>query len=476
MTDLTNKPAADLVLVSTGTRAITTVLDTTLPAGQQQRTAQSVLDPLSVAGLAELRGETHAGHTAGTDRFHCAQCGGPVFLAQRPADAAVTRDGRAAFFKHFSSTDALDCPRRTAPNLRDVGARQYDGLQEGLHHKTLKLALADCLSHDPRFTEVKVERYLVGDDNTHCVPDVQALCGGQAVAFDLQLATLPISEIQRRDRFYKANGVHHVVLTDAVDLSRLTQQAFCDLHLNMSGRIFAIDETSIAASIRDKRFQLKELSIVPQVFLDRPVYNIWKTALVGTEILFMAPDLRRSDGLAGYRAALLAGAHGIFGAERSAIRRNAAAGNSLTAVGLDWGQISQTIHGSSLDSALADGVSTVLALLAVVEIYTTLAPDRRVAVQPNLQSRLEALLSHRHGLHWAPLVAEVLKVWPMMETAISPANTARLHRLQTHTGIVRSLLRWHASMLAVLFPSLGYRLLVKAPKYAPSLRLSAGRA
>lgn len=476
MTDLSNKPAAALALVSTGTRAITTVLDTNLPAGQQQRTVQSVLDSLSVASLAELRGETHAAHDAGTDRFRCAQCGGPVFLAQRPADAAVTRDGRAAFFKHFSSTDALDCPRRTAPNLRDVGARQYDGLQEGLHHKTLKLALADCLSHDPCFTEVKVERYLVGDDNTHCVPDVQALYGGKAVAFDLQLATLPISEIQRRDRFYKANGVHHVVLTDAVDLSRLTLQAFCDLHLNMAGRMFAMDETSIAASIRDKCFQLKELTIVPQVVPDRPVYNIWKTALVGTEILLMAPDMRRSDGLAKYRAALLAGAHGIFGAERSAIRRNAAAGTSLSAVGLHWCQVSQTIHGSSLDSALADGVSTVLALMAQVEIYATLAPDQRVTAQLTLQNRLDNLLSHRHALHWAPLVAEVIKVWPIVETAMSPANTALLHRLQTHTGIVRPLLRWHAAMLSMLFPWLGYRLLAKAPKYVPSLRLSAGGA
>ncbi|KKC34218.1 hypothetical protein [Devosia psychrophila] len=73
-------------------------------------------------------------------------------------------------------------------------------------------------------------------------------------------------------------------------------------------------------------------------------------------------------------------------------------------------------------------------------------------------------------------MAEVIKVWPVIETAMSPANTARLHRLQTHTGVVRPFLRWHASMLAVLFPWLGYRLLVKAPKYGPSLRLSAGRA
>jgi hypothetical protein len=456
-------------------RAIAEVLDTDLPPGQQRRTAQSVLDPQSVVSLAELREEVHERHAAGAPRFLCAQCEAPVFLAQRPAAPDVPRNGAAAYFKHFSDRDAPPCSWRTQ-NLHALGAVQYSGAQEGLDHYSLKHALADCLRHDPRFTQVQVEKRLTGADGSWRVPDVSAMLGDKMVAMDLQLATLPIFTIRGRADFYTANGVHHVVLTDAVDLSRLTQQAFCDLHLTMGGRIFAIDDASIAASLGSGNFQLKELNIAPHLVPNRPVHNIWQSRLVGTDVLLMDPGQRCIEGERHYTQALLGAVNASFGPQRQAIRRAAALKLGIAPVFWHWNHIARAIGGLNDDSAIAQDVGAVLAFLAQVEIFRNLSPEQRPGPQLELQQRLQTLLAGRHALHWAPLVVHVFKTLPLIETAVDPANSARLNTLLTQTHVVKPLIRWHAGMICVLHPWMGFRLLVKAPKFLPSLRLAASRA
>ena len=59
---------------------------------------------------------------------------------------------------------------------------------------------------------------------------------------------------------------------------------------------------------------------------------------------------------------------------------------------------------------------------------------------------------------------------------MGPANSARLNALLTQTHTVKPLLRCHAGIIGVLHPWLGFRLLVKAPKFVPNLRLPASRA
>lgn len=456
-------------------RSIAEVLDTRLPPGQQRRTAQSVLGPQSAFGLAELRTEVHGEHAKGHSLFLCAECEQPVFVAQRPAAPDVPRNGDAAFFKHFSDEHAPPCSWRTQ-NLHSVGAVQYNGQQEGLDHLTLKNALAQCLHGDGRFTDVQVEKRITGSDGNWRVPDVSAVIDGKVVALDLQLATLPISTILERANFYKANDIHHVVLTDAVDLARLTQQAFCDMHLTSGGRIFAVDDASIAASLSSGRFQLKELSIVPRLVPGRPIHNVWQSRLVGTDAILMDPGQRRKEGERQYSQALLTAANASFGPQRQAIRRAAAKNMSSAAVFEHWNHIARAIGGLNEDSAIPQGVGLVLAFLAQVEICCNVALEQRASAQLELQQRLKMLLGSRHALHWAPLVVQVFKSLPGIEPAIGPANSARLTALLTQTHTVKPLLHWYAGMIGVLHPWLAFRLVVKAPKFLPSLRLLASRA
>ncbi|HTN62757.1 MAG TPA: hypothetical protein VL147_14620 [Devosia sp.] len=457
-------------------RAIAMVIDTSFPLGQQLRTTQSVLDPLTVVSLAELRAEVHAAQAADTPRFLCAQCQRPVHLAQRPAAPDVTRDGRAAFFRHFAAAGAPPCPCRTMPGVHDVGAVQFGGLQEGLDHHTLKHALADCLRHDPRCSDVQVEKRITGADGNWRVPDVSAVIDGKQIAFDLQLATLPIGTIQDRDGFYAENAVHHVWLTDAADLSRLSHQAFCDLHLIMSGRIFAIDDASIGASIRDRRFQLQELSILPRLVEERPLHNVWETALVGTDIILMAPHLRKAEGERRYRRALAAKVSASFGAERQAICRSAMMNQGLAPVRLQWSRIARFVCGCGVEIAISNDIGPALAFLAQVEVFVVHQSGSRPTIERELQRRLTTLLASRNGLHWAPLVSVVFSTLPAVKTGVDPVTMVRLNALLTRTDTVRPLLRYHAGMIAVLYPWLGHRLLMKAPKFGPNMRLPASRA
>ena len=456
-------------------RAIREVIDTTLLAGQQLRTVQNVADLLTQFGVVELRTEIGFAHAAGAPRFLCAACGEPVYMAQRPPGPDVPKDGRAAYFKHYPNKDAPPCTCRTPRGAHDVGAMKFAGLQEGLDHETLKHQLAECLSADPRFTDIQIERRVTAADGSWRVPDVSAMFEGQLVAFDLQLATLPITTILERGSFYAASKIKHVWLTDAADLSRLTQQAFIDLHLNSGGRIFAIGDSSVAVSLRSNTFHLLELSILPRLAPELALHNVWRRDLVDTSVIFMDPVQRAMEGQRRYREALTVQATTLFGPDRSAIRQAAGASQNLRTVGLHWTRIANAIRGSSIEAAIPDDVGLVLAFLAQVERFATAAPADRAGRQPELQKRLDGLLSGRHGLHWAPLVELACKTIPGLMPALSPTNLARLNAHRTASDKVRPLLRWHAGMLCVLFPWLGFRLLAKAPKHLPQLRIPGGR-
>ena len=456
-------------------RSIKDVIDTTLPAGQQLRTVGNVADLLTQVGVTDLRVEIGIARAGGSSRFLCAACGAPVYMAQRSPGPDVPKNGRASYFKHYANKDAPPCTCRTPRGAHDVGAVKFGGLQEGLDHVTLKQQLAECLGADPRFTDIQVERRVTAADGSWRVPDVSAMFEGQLVAFDLQLATLPVATILERGSFYAANNVKHVWLTDAADLSRLTQQAFIDLHLNSGGRIFAISDASVAVSLRSNTFHLSELSIRPRLAPELALHNVWRRDVVGTPVIFLDPVQRAMEGQRYYRDALTVQATTLFGPDRSAIRQAAGAGQNLRAVGLHWSRIAEAIHGSSTGAAISDDVGLVLAFLAQVERFATAATADRAARQPQLQRRLDGLLSGPHGLHWAPLVEVACKTIPMLMPALSPTNLARLNAHRTAPATVRPLLRWHAGMLCVLFPWLGFRLLAKAPRHLPQLRIPGGR-
>lgn len=450
-------------------RTISTVIDTTFPPAQQQRQAQAILDPLTQVDLASMRSEVRAGYNAGTPRFLCPACMGPLFVAQNPAGPGVQSDGRGAHFKHYSVKDAPTCALRSEANLRSIGAVKFAGLGEGADHAALKQQLAMALSQDPEITDIRIEQQIRGSDGTWCQPDVSAMIGSQLVAFDIQLAGASLPSIQNRTDFYRDNKVCHVWLTDAANLDRLSQLAFRDLHLNTGGRIFAIDAEVVAICVESAAFTLKELNLVPRLAPPLPLYNVWDVNLVDKTAIIMAPNRRKDEGEERYWRALRAQVIVAFGPDRAIIRQAASQRKNLGWVAPQWFAIASKMRGPSTYDAGNDHVSEVLAWLHSVEAYTK-ADDiaHRAVFLQSLQAATERLLTVQNAHDWAPLIELTCKRLAWLQPLFSPDNQALLHSLLATTKMVKPIVRKYAGMLAVLYPWISFRLIVKAPKFGPS--------
>lgn len=449
-------------------RAIDTVIDTTMPPGQQIRQARNILDPLTEVGLSELRANVRTAYVAGTPRFVCLGCNEPLFVAQNPASPDTPSDGRGSHFKHHSNPDAPPCTQRSASNLHDIGAVKFQGLSEGAAHSELKHMLAFCLSQDPGVTDIQIERQIRTLDGSWRQPDVSFVLNGQIVAVDVQLAAASLATILERGAFYAANKIRHIWVTDASDITRLSQLAFRDIFLSAGGRIFALDADVFTACVEHSALHLKELCLAPRVAPPLAIHNVWDSSMVDHMTILMDPAARKAEGEKRYRQALAAQVNQHFGPQRSYIRAAIAQGKSMEWMRPEWTRIATQIKGRDVDTASADGMGAIIAWLHAVEAYVTCAePPARIEAQAMLRAATSTLLSHRRAKDWAPLVETVLQV-PSVRAAIREDTQSQLSALLAATEPVAPVIRVHAGMIAVLFPWIGFRLLARAPKFAPS--------
>lgn len=442
-------------------RTICAVRDLNLPLEQQVRPVSDVLDPLSVTGLAALRRTTWRANTAGKPRFVCACCNEPVRLRQTPAGPGVPRDGRGAHFAHAARKGSPPCDWRTAPVVRSIGANQYNGLQEGPLHRRRKAQLTECLRRDARFSSVRVEKQIRADGG-RCQPDVSAVLDGRTIAFDIQLAVLPLSTIMQRETFYAAHDIHHVVLTDGDSTERLGRLAFGDIHLAAGGRIFAIDDAIVAASLRDGQLQLLELSLLPRL---RPLLrldNVWERRPVGLAAIMQAPAQRQIAGEARYRETLRGQAKASFGRLRERLRLAAAQDPDLDPVRGAYAEIAAQVQAPSYSQSTSDGLGLAFAWLAQAEsCCRATAPHRSTALRA-LEQRTMALLAHPKARSWVSLLMLSTELLAPVRDAQTPVVEARLAQLrQKRTPL--HLMHQHRDMLVLLYPWLGFRLLAHPP-------------
>ncbi|MGV3576331.1 MAG: DUF6035 family protein [Devosia sp.] len=455
-------------------RAIETVIDTTMPSGQQIRQARNTLDPLTEVGLSELRAEVRTAYVAGHPRFRCPDCNEPLFVAQNPASPDTPRDGRGAHFKHYANADAPVCRKRTTANLHDIGAVKFAGLGEGTDHSNLKHMLAFCLSQDPNVTDIQIERQIRALDGSWRQPDVSFVLDGQAVAVDVQLAAASLATILERGAFYAANKIRHIWVTDTANLDRLSQLAFRDIYLGMGGRIFALDADVVAACVEQSRIQLWELSIMPRLAPPLPLHTVWDRDVVDQETILMDPKVRRAEGEKRYRESLATQVSQHFGPQRASMRSALAEGKPLEWMRPEWTTITRQIKGRDIDTAIAQGVGAVLAWLFAVEAYVscTVPTARRVALAAMHQATA-AVLTIRNANDWAPLMETVCKMSPPVQAALAVDHRDQLNALLATAERVTPVIRNHAQMLSVLFPWVGFKLVVKAPRFGPSINRSS---
>ncbi|OGA24250.1 MAG: hypothetical protein A3H34_05930 [Betaproteobacteria bacterium RIFCSPLOWO2_02_FULL_67_19] len=213
-----------------------------------QRIAASELLTLPEADFSAMRRLAMAERVARKNganraRYICAICRIPLWLSR------YNHDEGNRWFKHDEASTG--CPWFEGNKLSPVQRRAliYRGQQEGAEHRRVKEFIASWLEKEPGVT--KVDRELV----THGQilkgewkrPDVQCVKDGKRIVFEIQLSYTFLSEVIKRDEFYRREGIFIIWVFSFFDLRRATvrDEAFFNQR-----NLFVLDATAFAETAK----------------------------------------------------------------------------------------------------------------------------------------------------------------------------------------------------------------------------------
>lgn len=451
-------------------RAIKTVIDA---RGSEPvlMPADVVLDGLTAVDLTSIRRDVAEQRHQGNILFRCAQCNSPVYIAVSLATS--TGDGRGTFFKHYGGAPA-DCSWRTPDVLRDTGAVQFGGNQEGEPHWRLKNCLADSIRCDPNFSEPIVDSHYIKVGDGHRKPDVfTVLKGSQKIAFELQLARVPLTTIIERTAAYRQAGITLVWVTSAHELVLLNNQSFRDLYLKSGGRIFAVDAASYMRSEETSVLHLRELSLQPAVQHPFAIYNRWRSRMVGPDIILMPEAQRHAEGQRAYATALAEQLQAKAPGLTEKITAAVAAGSSLSLVAPEWSALAKVAGGRDLRQSIQDELPSVLRWLQAVERLNTAAGEDKAVAGHVVAACAATIITGRTGKHWVPVLEHVAAAVPPVASVLSAELRTRMSKLKASPGKLHPFHAYHRHMISALHPWLSFWLLAKAPAgLAPHKRLT----
>ena len=215
--------------------------------------------------VARKEGETKA-------RYSCAICQIPLWLSR------YNREEGNRWFRHDKASPT--CPwfegNKLSPEQRR--ALIYRGQQEGDEHRKLKNFIASWLEKEPGVT--KVDRELV----THGQvlkgewkrPDVQCVKGGKRIVFEIQLSYTFLSDVIKRDDFYRREGIFIIWVFAFFDLRRatVTDEAFFNRR-----NVFVLDATALRETEKRARLTFNGHFQKP-VSVGDAIVDEWRTRLI----------------------------------------------------------------------------------------------------------------------------------------------------------------------------------------------------
>lgn len=181
-------------------------------------------------------------------KYICSICQTPVYLVS----SILKRD----FFRHKHEDGNCPALTRTGLTRDQTLAAIYNGLQETEKHKHIKAILADSLTSDNRFKNIKIEKVIKNFDRTSWrKPDVSATYNGNLIAFEIQLATTLLDIIIAREKFYRSiSGFIFWVFSDFQSYNdRLSK---LDIFHNNNCNAFIINNYTHSLSKSSKTFHL----------------------------------------------------------------------------------------------------------------------------------------------------------------------------------------------------------------------------
>ncbi len=431
--------------------------------------ANALLDGLTSVDLTAVRRAIAEGRGNGNILFRCALCNSPVYLAV--SHTASTGDGRGAYFKHYNGTPA-HCDWRTPDVMRDTGAAQFAGAQEGELHWRLKNLLADSIRCDPDFSEPVVDKHYIKIGDGHRKPDVFTTFKGQPIAFELQLARMPLTTITERTAAYRAAGIALVWVTSAHELAMLNNQSFRDLYLAAGGRILTVDAASYERSEETSALHLRELSLEPSIQHPFAIYNRWRSRMVGPNVILMSEAQRHAEGQRAYAAALEEKLQAKAPAMTETLGNTVASGADLSLIAAEWSALAKLIGARDLRQSLQDELPPMLRWLQAVERQTNAEGQEKAVAGKVVAACAAAIIASRTGKHWIPLIEHVADAVPAVAAVLTPDLRSRMVRLKASAGKLHPFHAYHRHMISALHPWLSFWLLAKAPNgLAPHQRL-----
>lgn len=255
------------------------------------RIAASDLLSLSEAEFSDLRraameNRVQRNRVPGTQaRFVCAICRKPLYLSR------YNREDGNRWFAHDGASP--DCPwhegNRLSPEMRR--ALIYRGQQEGAQHFNVKNLLARWLEDEPCVSEVNCEMVTHGQvlKGEWKRPDVHCRWHGKRVVFEIQLSYTFLSEVIKRDNFYREEGIFIIWLFAALDLRRavVLDEAFFNRR-----NLFVLDQSAIDESIRTGRLTFSGTFQAP-VLVGKSIEDHWQTRFITlNDVQFPTPSFR----------------------------------------------------------------------------------------------------------------------------------------------------------------------------------------
>lgn len=231
----------------------------------------------------ENRGARRRNHA--TPKFVCAICNVPVYLTRH-----VKAKGNRWFVHDGAS---MDCPwyegNRLSADMRR--ALIYRGQQEGAKHRQLKEFVASCLEREPGVTRVDRELVTHGQilKGEWKRPDVQCVKDGRRIVFEIQLSYTFLSEVIKRDDFYRQEGIFIIWLFSFLDLKRSTvlDEAFFNRR-----NVFVLDPTAIDESLSRARLTFNGMFQQPELVGDF-IEDEWQRKFITLDdVHFPTPSFR----------------------------------------------------------------------------------------------------------------------------------------------------------------------------------------
>jgi hypothetical protein len=228
--------------------------------------------------VARQRGEAQS-------KFICAICRKPLYLSRY-----IREDGNR-WFAHDGASP--DCPwyegNKLSPDMRR--ALIYRGHQEGAQHRKLKELVASWLEKEPGVTKINCELVTHGQilKGEWKRPDVQCVKDGRRIVFEIQLSYTFLSDVIKRDDFYRQERIFIIWLFSFLDLRRSTvrDEAFFNRR-----NVFVLDQTAIDESARNGRLTFNGTFQKP-ILVGNSIEDDWQNQLVTLDdVQFPTPSYR----------------------------------------------------------------------------------------------------------------------------------------------------------------------------------------